>query len=54
VANVAVALVPDLLPLWMRVEMIAIALLMAGGVLLVVRAARPGAAGDDPDRRSSS
>jgi hypothetical protein len=38
-ANVVVALVPDLLPTWMRWEMVAIALLMGVAVLLVVRAA---------------
>ena len=52
VANVVVALVPDLLPTWMRVEMIAVALLMGVAVLLVVRAALPGAAGARPGRRS--
>jgi hypothetical protein len=36
--NVVEAAVPDLFPTWMRIEMVAIAVLMATSVLLVVRA----------------
>jgi hypothetical protein len=37
VANVVEASIPGFVPLWMRVEMVGIAVLMAGVVLLVVR-----------------
>ncbi len=40
VVNVVEALLPGLFPSWMRVEMVAIAVLMAGTVLAVVRARR--------------
>jgi uncharacterized membrane protein len=53
-ANVVVALVPGLLPTWMRVEMIGIALLMSVAVLLVVRTALSHEAAADSDRRSTS
>lgn len=47
VANVVEAALP-LFPLWMRVEMIVIAALMAVEVLLVVRAARHAGIAPDP------
>ncbi|MGH7910698.1 MAG: hypothetical protein ACREQM_01935 [Candidatus Dormibacteraceae bacterium] len=45
--NVIEALMPGLFPTWMRVEMVGIAVLMAGVILLVVRERRPGGAAPD-------
>src|SRR4051794_13481098 len=53
VANVVVSLIPHLLPTWMRVEMIAIALLMGIAVLLVARAMLDAEPEADPERRST-